>query len=127
MCNVSRELRYFNVPILLQYKFYDHLYFVVGPQLGLLSKAYDEFNVDVYDEDDLMYKNNTKDQFNKIDAGVTFGLGYRLMGGNGMNIGVRYYYGMVDIVKNNSGPKQLNSSFYIFAGIPIGAEKPTTN
>lgn len=125
--NVSRELRYFNVPILLKYKFYDQLYIEVGPQLGLLNKAYDEFNVDVYDEDDLIFTNNTRDQYNRIDAGVTFGLGYRLMGGNGMNIGVRYYYGMVDIVKDNPGSKQLNSSFYIFAGIPIGDEKPEKN
>ena len=120
---VTRELRYFNVPILLKYRFLNQFYVEAGPQLGLLNKAYDEFNLDVSEKNDLQYKKNIRDQYNRIDAGITVGLGYRLYKGNGVNLGVRYYYGMVDILKDNPGSKQLNSSIYICAGIPIGVGK----
>ena len=49
------------------------------------------------------------------------GIGYAIDALNGMNFGLRYYYGFMDIVKNNSGDPQRNSSFYLFASIPIGA------
>lgn len=120
---VTRDLRYFNVPILLKYRFLDQFYVEAGPQLGLLTKAYDNFSLDITDKSDVAFKNNVTDQYNRIDAGITVGLGYRLYKGNGVNLGVRYYYGMVDILKDNSKSKQLNSSIYICAGIPIGVGK----
>jgi hypothetical protein len=46
-----------------------------------------------------------------------------LLKGTGISIGARYYLGLVDIVKNNAGDPQYNSSFYLFAGIPIGGVK----
>jgi hypothetical protein len=95
----------------------------VGPQLGLLHKATDEFTTTILHKDDLVFSNNVRDQYRRIDAGITFGLGYRLLKGNGMNLGVRYYAGLVNILKENPGGSQRNSSFYIFAGIPIGAGK----
>ncbi|MCD4832595.1 MAG: PorT family protein [Bacteroidales bacterium] len=120
---VIRDLRYFNVPILLKYRFLDQFYVEAGPQLGLLTKAYDNFSVDITDKSDVAFKNNVTDQYKRIDAGITVGLGYRLYKGHGVNLGVRYYYGMVDILKDNSESKQLNSSIYICAGIPIGVGK----
>ena len=120
---VIKDLRYFNVPILLKYRFLNQFYVEAGPQLGLLTKAYDNFSVDITDKSDVAFKNNVTDQYNRIDAGITVGLGYRMLKGHGMNLGVRYYYGMVDILKDNSGSKQLNSSIYICAGIPIGVGK----
>jgi len=121
--SVTRELRYFNVPIFLKYRFLDQFYVEAGPQLGLLTKAYDNFSVDITDKSDVAFKNNVTDQYKRIDAGITVGLGYRLYKGHGVNLGVRYYFGMVDILKDNQGSKQLNSSFYICAGIPIGVGK----
>jgi hypothetical protein len=38
-----------------------------------------------------------KNDFHPIDAGLAIGAGYRLMRGNGMNFGVQYYYGLLDI------------------------------
>jgi hypothetical protein len=43
------------------------------------------------------------------------------MKGNGMNLGVSYYYGLLDITKDNSGI--YNRSLYLSVGIPIGAGK----
>lgn len=119
---VDRKINYFNVPIMMKYKFDNHIYVKAGTQLGLLSKAYDEFKNDINGEE-LVYKNKIRDQIHVIDAGLAIGAGYRLMGGNGMNLGVNYYYGLVPLMKGDSSPNQYNRSFYITAGIPIGKGK----
>jgi len=120
---VERKLRYFNVPILLKYKFHDHFYAELGPQLGLLYKAFDEFSTDEFNKNDLIFKFKVRDQYRRLDAGITAGLGYRLLKGNGMNLGVRYYFGLVNILKENPGGSERNSSLYLYVGIPIGAGK----
>lgn len=64
-----------------------------------------------------------RDQIHVIDAGLAIGAGYRLMGGNGMNIGVNYYHGLVSVMKGDASPNQYHRSFYVTAGIPIGKGK----
>ena len=120
--HVDRKIGYFHVPIMIKYKFDNHIYVKAGTQLGLLAKANDIF-INNYDSENLEYKNNIRDQIHVIDAGLAIGAGYRLMGGNGMNIGVNYYYGLVTVMKGDSNPNQYNRSFYITAGIPIGKGK----
>jgi hypothetical protein len=116
---VDREIRYFNVPILIKYKFQNNIFVKGGPQLGLLSKAFDEFKNEV-DGADVLYKNNIRDQIHVIDAGLALGVGYRLEGGNGMNFGLQYYHGLVPLMKGDSSPNQVNRALYFTAGIPIG-------
>jgi hypothetical protein len=120
---VERQFRYFSVPILLKYKFHDHFFAEFGPQLGLLYKAFDEFTSDEYKNGDLIFKFKIRDQYRRIDAGLAAGLGYRILKGNGMNLGIRYYYGLVNILKDNPGGSERNSSLYVYVGIPIGAGK----
>jgi len=117
---VSRKINYFNVPILMKYRFKNNIYLKAGTQLGLRYKAYDLFSNAIKEKDDLNYKLKIKDNFHPIDAGLAFGAGYRLMKGNGMNIGIQYYFGLVDIVIDDTSPKQYNRVFYVTAGIPIG-------
>ena len=121
--SVDRKIRYFNVPIMMKYQFKNNLYAKAGIQLGLRSKGFDEFSNKVIDNDDLQYKVKTKDNYHPLDAGLAFGFGYRLMKGNGMNIGIQYYLGLVDVVIDDSSPNQFNRSLYINAGIPIGKQK----
>ena len=120
--SIERKLSYFHVPALMKYNFTNHFFVEAGPQLGLLYKAYDEFTNTVQG-DDLTYRNEIRDGFHRLDAGITTGIGYRLMGGNGMNLGVRYYYGLVDVVIDDSGASVANRSLYFTVGIPIGAGK----
>jgi hypothetical protein len=120
--HVDRKINYFHVPIMMKYKFDNHIYVKGGVQLGLLGKANDIFSKS-YEGDDLTYENNIRDQIHVIDAGLAIGAGYRLMGGNGMNIGVNYYYGLVTVMKGDSNPNQYHRSFYVTAGIPIGKGK----
>jgi len=117
---ISRKLQYFNVPIMMKYNFKNHIYLKGGIQLGLRYKAFDEFKSSINDEDDLKYKLDVKDQFHPLDGGLAIGAGYRLMKGNGMNIGVQYYLGLIDIRVDDSSPNQFNRVLYLTVGIPIG-------
>jgi hypothetical protein len=95
-----------------------------GVQLGLLYKAADTFyGPEVPDGGDLRYKLDIRDQYYRLDAGLIAGIGYRLLGGNGMNIGLRYYHGLADVVKDDLTPGQFNRAVYLTVGIPIGAGK----
>ena len=120
---VSRKINYFNVPIMMKYTFSNHIYLKGGTQLGLRYKAFDEFRKSVIDDDDLKYKVDIKKKFHPIDAGLAVGLGYRLMKGNGMNFGIQYYYGLIDITIDDAGGAQQNRVLYLTAGIPIGKGK----
>jgi hypothetical protein len=124
--HVDRKINYFHVPIMMKYKFDNNIYVKAGAQLGLLGKAFDEFKNN-YDSEDLEYKKNIRDQIHVIDAGLAIGAGYRLMGGNGMNIGVNYYHGLVTVMKGDSNPNQYHRSFYVTACIPIGKGKAAKN
>lgn len=118
--SVTRKLNYFSVPVTIKYTFENHIYVKAGIQLGLMYSGHDTFIKSVKDDDDLEYEVNIKDQYHPLDAGLAFGLGYRLMSGNGMNIGVNYYYGLIDVRIDDSTPSELNQAIYLNVGIPIG-------
>jgi hypothetical protein len=123
---INRIVSYFNVPIALKYRFKNNIFVLGGAQLGLRHKAMDEFTSSIEKKDDIVYKEETKDNYRRIDAGATLGAGYKFRYGVMMNIGVRYYYGFSNVFKGqfkaDYGPT-TNSSLYVFAEIPIGAER----
>ena len=121
--NVDRKLRYFNVPLMIKYTTPSRIYAEAGVQLGLMNKAFDEYTDYVKDSKDLTYKNDNKKSYHPIDAGVIAGIGWRIIKGYGMNLGVRYYYGLVDITIDDSGNDVYNQSLYFALGIPIGVAK----
>lgn len=120
---VRRKINYFNVPIAMKYRFRNNFFVEGGIMPSLRAKAYDIFSTEVDKNDDLEYKRDIRDEIHRLDFGLIGGVGYRLMGGNGMNLSVRYYYGLVDVVIDDSSPDQYNSSLYLSVGIPIGAGK----
>jgi outer membrane protein with beta-barrel domain len=117
----SLRLSYFMVPILIRYKLKNHFYIEAGPQAGLMYKSYLEYSYKGDSREDRI-RNFNRDDINKIDVGAMGGVGYTLRKGTGMTLGIKYYYGFVDVVTNISGTK--NSSFFIKINIPIGREKP---
>jgi hypothetical protein len=119
---ITRKLNYFNVPITAKYAFPNHIFLEAGTMLGLLYKAFDQFNNNV-NGSDLTYKVNIREQFYALDAGLLVGAGWRMMKGNGINFAVRYYFGLVNIMKTNVGSSVRNQNLYINVGIPVGAGK----
>jgi hypothetical protein len=121
----SQKLNYFVVPALAKYKFKNRIYLEGGPQFGLLHKAWIEFNSDVGGRDEKIKEYN-KSKVNIFDVGAAFGTGYRLTDKiSGMTIGVKYYYGFVNVYKGESGTN--NQSLFLKVNIPIGAGKAAKN
>jgi hypothetical protein len=118
---VDRKLRYFNVPLEIRYLYKKSWFIEGGFNLGVLNTAKDVFYADVNDKQDLSFTNNVYKQYKVFDAGIICGIGYHLMKGTGVNFGIRYYAGLMDILKDNPGDPQRNSALYLFASIPIGA------
>jgi hypothetical protein len=121
--NVNRQLRYFNVPFMIKYVTPIRVYAEAGIQMGLMNKAWDEYTTDVHADEDLTYKNENKKSYHPIDAGLVAGIGWRIIKGYGMNLGIRYYWGFVDITVDDSGSNVYNQSVYFALGIPIGVAK----
>lgn len=117
---VERKMQYWNVPFLARYKFNQGIFLEAGPMFGLLYKGTDIFTNEV-EGNDLTYDNNIRKEHSRFDIGLEAGLGYqtkKFM--NGMNFGVRYYYGIINS-STTANADQMNVSTYIFVGIPIGA------
>jgi hypothetical protein len=122
---VTRKINNFSVPILLKYRFAERFHIEAGPMLALRTKGNDEFKTTVIDEDDLTYKLAIQDNYKRIDAGIMVGAGLKLNKKipKSSQLGVRYYYGLVDPLIDNPGKSQNFSSWYIYFSIPIGAKK----
>ncbi len=118
---IERTLKYINVPLLARYKFSNHFFFELGPKIGVMTKATDKFYNAIVEKEDLTYTKKVTGQYKWFDAGLEAGLGYHFMKGTGVNLGVRFYQGLMDIYRDNSGDPAWNQSLYIFASIPIGA------
>ena len=116
----DRKTNYFNVPILIKYKLDNGLFFEAGPMLSLLYKAFDVYN-GKYEGEDLTLAVSGKEKANRLDVGVEAGIGYYLRKRDGIYVGIRYYQGLRNVAKDVPQMSQLNSSFFLYASIPIGA------
>ena len=117
----SQRLKYFIVPAMAKYKFKNRIYVAAGPQFGLLHKAWIEFDAD-YGGGEAKIKQYNKSDINIIDVGASIGTGYRFNEKvTGWTVGVRYYYGFVNVYKGVSGTN--NESLFLQVNIPIGAGK----
>ncbi|MFY0625458.1 MAG: PorT family protein [Reichenbachiella sp.] len=122
---VTRKIEYFQVPIFMRYKFSPRFYGAIGPQFGLRHKATDEFVKSLVSEEDLVYNNDIRDQYTRLDAGFSVGLGYRLKKDipKAMSVGVQFYHGLVDVLKDNPGDPVYNKALLLYVTVPIGAGK----
>lgn len=120
--SVQRKINYFHVPFTMKYKFNKRIFALGGIVPALRSTAFDIFTADI-NGDNLEYRNDIKKGIHRLDFGLMGGVGYRLMAGHGMNLTVRYYYGLVDAIIEDTTPDQYNTSLYLAVGIPIGVGK----
>ena len=113
-------IKYFLVPVLGKYKFKNHLYLEAGPQFGLMHNAYVEFESDVEGKD-IRVREYNKDKIQIFDGGIIAGMGYTLLKGTGVTIGVKYYYGFGNVYKEKTGTR--NRSLFLKLNIPIGGSQ----
>lgn len=113
----SQKLNTFTVPIMAKYVFDNNIHVEIGPQVGWTYNGWIEYNYDV-DGIEGKLKENNKDALNWFEAGVSAGVGYRLLKGLGWTLGVRYYYGLTNVYKGVSG--KSNDALYLKLNIPFG-------
>ncbi|MCX7549127.1 porin family protein [Xanthomarina sp. F1114] len=121
--SIQRKINYFNVPLVIKRKLGQRFYLGMGTMLGLRYKAHDVFTNKVVDNDDLSYSLDIKDQTTALDAGLMASINYKLMSNMGMNLNLKYYYGLVNINKVEAQGKHYNRSIYLGVCIPIGSGK----
>ena len=122
--HITRKIGYFYVPVHIKYRFAKQFYALAGFQIGLRNTARDLFYNSAFEKDDVELKYDIRDYVTRIDAGLSGGIGYKFQG-TGMNLGITYYHGFVDIMKDSDlkqyNTSTYNSTFYIYVYIPIGA------
>jgi hypothetical protein len=119
--SVTMKLAYVSIPILLKYHISQQFSIGLGPQIGILSSAKNVYSANVYQDGDLSYKEDLSPYLNDVDMALAFNLEYKLMKAKRpMRIGLRYYLGLSDIVKDNPGTPVRNSVIQVNLGIPVG-------
>jgi hypothetical protein len=122
---LTKKISCFYVPILYHHRFNNRWYIEAGPQAGLRTKAIDVFEKSI-DKSDLSYTSDVKDQYTRLDFGLTGGAGYKFKKElKSMAVGISYYYGLVNVSKIPE-VEMHNSSLNFYMKIPIGlGAKPT--
>lgn len=119
--SATMKLAYVSIPVLLKYHLSPQFSIGVGPQIGILSSAKNVYSATVYETGDLSFKEDLSSFLNDIDMALAFNLEYKLMKWKRpVRIGLRYYLGLADIVKDNPGRPVRNSVIQINLGIPVG-------
>lgn len=91
------KLGYLNLPIQAKYYVANGFSVALGPQIGVLLSAKDDWEYrSVFSGND-SGEVDVKDDIESLDYGVKFGLGYRFA--NGFNFGASYYLGLANIVE----------------------------
>jgi hypothetical protein len=117
--SITRQLDYFNVPLELKYLFRNRFYIDGGVMLSLKHGARDVFLQEINEKNDLLFKKDISHQVKAIDAGLIGGIGYKISKQEpGLSIGARYYYGLVNIFKDQN--ESVNTSLFFYVQIPIG-------
>ena len=116
----NQRMNYFLVPVLAKYRHKSNVYVEAGPQFGLKYDSFVEFKSDLHGSD-ITIKEYNSEQINTIDVGGVVGAGYKFKEGPGWSVGMKFYYGFVDVYKNISNTK--NQALFVKVNIPIGANK----
>lgn len=118
--NYSQRLNYFLVPALAKYRHKSNFYGEIGPQFGLMYNSWVQFESDIEGRDATIKEYN-KDDINRLDVGAMAGVGYKFKSGPGWSVGVKYYYGFINVYKHVSNTS--NKSLFVKVNIPIGMNK----
>lgn len=98
--NVSTDLGYINVPVLIQYMFNNGFRLEAGPQVGFLMSAKSKVS---------SVSTNIKDNLNSVVFSIPLGLSY--LTSTGLGFDARYNFGISNINKSDFGNKTHSNVF----------------
>lgn len=114
------KLNYINIPVLAKFKPTESFYLAAGPQIGLLLGANTEWSYSYSDSSGSESDSgdeDIKEFLNSTDIGVAIAAGYELE--SGLNFGLRYNYGLTDIVDESDGDAIKNSTIQVSVGFKL--------
>jgi hypothetical protein len=120
--SVTRKMNYLTLPIYVKYKT-GKFGFALGPQIGYLTGATDYYEGSTIVGDQFTLQKGVTGLHNRWDAGATVLLDFIFKPQKkmrSMRLGLKYYIGLTDIVKDNPGDAVTNSIFLLSLGIPVG-------
>jgi hypothetical protein len=125
---MERDLGYFDIPIILQLAQRRDGGFRVGagPQIGILLSAKDRYAGVTPQGTQVTVENDIEKATQRFDAGVAFDAEYRFTG-IPLAIGVRYYYGLTDVMKDSGSAlhnQVLSGSGRISLGVSRQKKEP---
>jgi Outer membrane protein beta-barrel domain len=119
--SITREMSYISLPLLFRYRIKGLLFAEAGPQLSLRTNVKDIFKEDAAGGE-LEFVKNVENDYTRFDFGAAAGLVLKLKKDKGMGIGVRYYYGFIDVMKSSAGSQQ-NNGLFVYVSFAVGAGK----
>jgi hypothetical protein len=122
----DRKLNYIDIPVLVRYHINDRWSISAGPQVSFLVDATDVYKSSPVEGITLKTELDIKDGFNTVDVAGVIDLTFvvsKPVNGKGFNLFARYGMGFIDILKENDGDPNHNSTFQFGATFPF-VEKP---
>lgn len=120
--SITRKYNYITLPVYIKYKV-GSVKFGVGGQIGYMTSAKDVYTGNTIYEDDFSMERDISSYHNDWDAGITGMIDYYFDASKNMKsmrLGLKYYYGLTDVLKENNGDAITNSIFMLSLGIPVG-------
>lgn len=106
---LTMKLNYINIPVMAKYYVADGFSLEAGPQIGILASAKAKYEIGGESESE-----DIKDNFESLDLGLNFGLGYKL--DSGLNFAARYNLGLSNLAKDSGDEKINNGVFQLSVG-----------
>lgn len=113
------KLTYLNIPLMAKYYATSKFSLEVGPQIGFLVSAKEDYEYVETIDGDVDYSESedgidVKDNFKSIDFGMNFGLGYNFT--DNVSAGIRYNLGLSNILEDSGDFEAQNSVFQLSLG-----------
>lgn len=120
--SITRKFNYITLPVMVKYKI-GPVKAGIGAQIGYLTSAKDIYTGNTIYEDDFTMERDVTQYHNDWDAGLSAIIDYYFKPEKNMlsmRLGLKYYYGLTDIMKDNTGDAISHSIFMLTLGIPVG-------
>ena len=122
---VDTEMNYLTLPVYFKYFIAPTFSVGLGPQVGYLTSARDIYDGKTAEGLDVTVVNGATGEYNRWDFGFTAKAEWVFSPHKKMRslrLSFNYYYGITDIVKDNTGDALNNSIWLLTLNIPVGGK-----
>jgi hypothetical protein len=123
-------LNYIDIPVLVQYKITSKLFVSGGPQISFLTSAKQQTTGKKLDNgSEFVFSEDIEGSYTPINLSIPVEIGYSLpevIPGQGIEIKVRYCFGLYNVFKDGNYGSSTLSGFQFFLSFPFIKEQGKT-